>query len=195
MISSEWWSRYEKKYGKLMWKIASKIGGDAAITSLEDNYNELCVAALESVAAFQKLTNREDIDAYLEDKEFDQYTKTVLWNRKSNIGKPITNKMKKARIFNESVLEEDSGEDGGSFGFLDSIIKDSLDVSSVEFEDLCQAVPDKSKKILRALIMNPDCILQDGSVNISELSKRENTSYNSTKKAYKKLKSQMRKYK
>ena len=47
-LTEEQWALYEERYGKLMHTISSKISGDNAIANHEDNYADLCVAALES---------------------------------------------------------------------------------------------------------------------------------------------------
>ena len=91
MISGEQWEKYEDKYGRLMHKISRNISGDAAVASLEDNYGDLCVAALESIKGFQKKTG-QNFDEMFGTKLFDQYTKTCLWHMKGSKGAKITQK-------------------------------------------------------------------------------------------------------
>ena len=90
-LTDKEWALYEERYGKLMHTIAMKISGDDAIASHEDNYADLCIAALESIEGFEKKTG-EKFKAAINNKLFDQYTKTVLWNRKAKKGIPLTKK-------------------------------------------------------------------------------------------------------
>ena len=78
-LTNEQWAQYEERYGKLMHTISMKISGDDAIANHEDNYSDLCVAAIESIDAFERKTG-DDFEKAMNNKLFDQYTKTVLWN-------------------------------------------------------------------------------------------------------------------
>lgn len=90
-ISDNEWVLYEKKYGKLMHSISMRITGDPAICSHEDNYAELCIEALKSIAGFKKKTGKDFSDAF-GTILFDKYTKTCLWNYKNNKGSKVTKK-------------------------------------------------------------------------------------------------------
>ena len=90
-ISDNEWVLYEKKYGKLMHSISMRITGDPAICSHEDNYAELCIEALKSIAGFKKKTGKDFSDAF-GTILFDKYTKTCLWNYKNNKGAKVTKK-------------------------------------------------------------------------------------------------------
>ena len=88
-LTDDQWRYYEQRYGKLMKMISSRISGDEALANPEDNYSDLCIAALESIEGFRKKTG-ESFDVAMNNKLFDQYTKTVLWNRKAKKGIPFS---------------------------------------------------------------------------------------------------------
>ena len=90
-ITDNEWAQYENKYGKLMHSISLRITGDPAICSHEDNYAELCIEALKSIAGFKKKTGKDFSDAF-GTVLFDKYTKTCLWNYKNNKGAKVTKK-------------------------------------------------------------------------------------------------------
>ena len=81
-ITDEQWSIYLEKYDRLIWTIARKISGDDAVANVDDNYADLCVAAINSIVAYNKKTGIA-VDEFLTTKLVDQYTKTVLWNLKA----------------------------------------------------------------------------------------------------------------
>ena len=84
----------KNKYEKLIWAIAHKISGDIATSSLEDNYQDLWVAAFEAVEGFTKQNNYSNgpVEKWINTKSFDKYLKTCLWNKKNHKGKQISNK-------------------------------------------------------------------------------------------------------
>ena len=92
IVTSEQWAKVDKKYSKLMWKISHYISGDTAISSTEDNYSDLQIAALEAIRGFAKKTERA-FDDFFGEKLFDQYFKTCLWNMKNNKGSKISRTM------------------------------------------------------------------------------------------------------
>lgn len=91
VLTDNEWKLYEMKYGKLMHSISSRITGDEAICSHEDNYAELCIEALKSITGFKKKTGQDFKDAF-GTILFDKYTKTCLWNYKNNKGAKVTKK-------------------------------------------------------------------------------------------------------
>tara|TARA_R110000782_G_scaffold184388_2_gene274748 strand:+ start:110831 stop:111430 length:600 start_codon:yes stop_codon:yes gene_type:complete len=168
-VSNEQWARYLKQYEGLMWKISSKISGDAAIAGKEDNFSDLCVAAMESIHGFKKLTG-EDFDTAFENKLFDQYTKTVLWNRKAKKGVPLTNKMEFRR---RHVSISGIGKDGGAFDH-DYDLQDyrtSLDLSSLEVGDLFKEKSENAKKVVSAIVKDPSVVNDEGTVCFNALVK------------------------
>ena len=190
-LTDEQWALYEERYGRLMHTIAMKISGDDAVANHEDNYADLCIAALESIEGFKKKTGK-DFDEAIDTKLFDQYTKTVLWNRKAKKGIPLTKKMS---FRNSHVsLDLDSAGDFGS-GSLHERIEDpkaSYDASSVDLEDFTKSQPEDVQKVMNAIIKNPGLLSRDGTINHSALKSTTGLSVHYTNKAISQLKKSMK---
>ena len=187
-LTDKEWALYEERYGKLMHTIAMKISGDDAIASHEDNYADLCIAALESIEGFEKKTG-EKFKAAINNKLFDQYTKTVLWNRKAKKGIPLTKKME----FRNRHVSLDAGSDGKydhSFQMHERIEdpKASFGASSVDLEDFTASQPENVQKVMNAIISNPNLLSKDGSINNSAVKKTTGLSIHYTNKAVSQLK-------
>ena len=194
-LTDEQWALYEERYGKLMHTIAMKISGDDAIANHEDNYADLCMAALESIEGFKKKTG-EDFDTAIENKLFDQYTKTVLWNRKAKKGIPLTKRMdfrnKHYSIDHDVTVY---GREGGEQG-LHGRIEDSkaqYAASAVDLQDFANEQPEDVKTVINAILKNPGILSKDGSINHSALRTSTGLSVHFTNKAVSKLKKSIRK--
>ena len=190
-LTEKQWALYEERYGKLMHTIANKISGDDAIANHEDNYSDLCVAALESIEGFKKKTG-EDFDQAINNKLFDQYTKTVLWNRKAKKGIPLTKKME----FRNKHFSIDCPLSMGDDMNLSERIEDhkaQYDASAVDLEDFTNEQPEDVKSVINAILKNPGILAKDGSINHSALRSSTGLSVHFTNKAVKKLKQSIRK--
>jgi hypothetical protein len=163
-LSSEDWARYLTKYDKLMWMISKRISGDLMTASVEDNYSDLCVAALESVKAFNVKTGNS-FDEMMSNKLFDQYTKTVLWNRKNKNGKRLTQRMpfiNKIKSIDVLGVDEDT-----PFDIEDSKINFSL--SSIILDDIFKDIDSDSKKVLNAISMDSSVVSAEGKLKMLTL--------------------------
>lgn len=189
-LNEEQWALYEERYGKLMHTISSKISGDNAIANHEDNYADLCVAALESIEGFEKKTG-QGFDEAINNKLFDQYTKTVLWNRKAKKGIPLTKKMD-FRNKHFSIDSSPHGDEG--MNFVESIedSKAQYDASAVDLEDFTDGQPEDVKSIINAILKNPGILSKDGSINHSALRSSTGMSVHFTNKAVDTLKKSIR---
>ena len=190
-LTDKEWALYEERYGKLMHTIAMKISGDDAIASHEDNYADLCVAALESIQGFEKKTG-EKFKAAINNKLFDQYTKTVLWNRKAKKGIPLTKKME-FRNKHFSIDQDHSGNDGERK--LDNLedTRAQFDASSVDVEDFSNSQPEDVKKVIDAIVKNPGSLSKDGMFNYAAIRRNTGLSVHFTNKAIEVLKNSLRK--
>ena len=54
MLTDEQWTKIDKKYGKLMYKISHQISGDKATANFDDNLQDIRLAAMEAVMGFEK---------------------------------------------------------------------------------------------------------------------------------------------
>ena len=168
-LTNEQWALYEERYGKLMRTIALKISGDDAVANPEDNYSDLCIAAIESINGFENKTGM-GFDEAINTKLFDGYTKTVLWNRKAKKGIPLTKRMD---FRNKHLsLDYQPGFDASDCGSLTGIIEDkrsTTDLSSIELDDLVESQKPEIKKILSEIIRDPNLIRKDGTINKTAL--------------------------
>ena len=161
-VNDEQWSLIHDKYSNLMWKISHNISGDAAISSPEDNYADLQVAALEAVAGFQKKTGK-DFDEFWGEKLFDQYIKTCLWNLKNNKGAKIT---KRYPITKHTV---DIGEHEE---VLDVQNDDYTSLeNNVFLQDIGYILSEQQRRILNLVAQNPAYIKPNGRINKSKLAR------------------------
>jgi hypothetical protein len=191
-LTDKQWALYEERYGKLMHTIAMKISGDDAIANHEDNYADLCMAALESIEGFKKKTG-EDFDVAINNKLFDQYTKTVLWNRKAKKGIPLTKKMdfRKNHHSLDQAIPGSEYEQGTHELIPDN--RSSFGASAVELEDFTKSQPDDVKKVINAILKNPGILSKDGIFNHAAIRRATGLSVNYTNKAIDKLKKSLRK--
>ena len=105
MLTNDQWTKIEDKYGRLMYKISHQISGDTAISSFDDNLQDIRIAAMDAVAGFEKQNEGANgkFDEFWGSKGFDQYIKTCMWTKKNNKGAKIT---KKASILKGTVSTE-----------------------------------------------------------------------------------------
>jgi len=92
MLTDEQWTKIDKKYGNLMYKISHQISGDRAIAGFDDNLQDIRLAAMEAVMGFEKQNDGANgtFDEFWGSRGFDQYIKTCLWTKKNNKGAKIT---------------------------------------------------------------------------------------------------------
>ena len=182
-VTTEQWQEYLSKYENLMWMISHRISGDSMISSLEDNFSDLCVAAINSVNGFNKKTG-EDFEEMMMNPLFDKYTKTVLWNLKNKKGKKIT---KKIPMLNRTFsLDDKMGHDfegDTTFAVEDKTI--SYDYGS--FEDLLSTLDDDSKKIVDIIVKDPSVLNAEGILKVGSLVDPSGLTIHSVRKAVAKI--------
>ena len=173
LVTPEWWEEYLLKYEDLMWKIARMISGDHAICSLEDNFSDLSIAALESVIGFHKLTGIP-VSEMLKDSNFDKYTKTVLWKKKANKGLAIEKKREITTTIPLQIKVEDGafhGNHGPKTELDPPDPKSGAAEFSIDFTDSIQNLSPVSRKILELIEKHPNILKQNGELNVTELSR------------------------
>ena len=188
-VTDEQWARYEERYGKLMHTISMKISGDEAIATHEDNYADLCVAAIESISAFERKTG-EDFEKAMNNKLFDQYTKTVLWNRKAKKGVPITKRME-FRNSQQSIDFQYDDETRACDMIPDT--RSMASTSSVELEEFTESQTDDVKKVIDAILQNPNNVKVDGLFSYASIKDHTGLSSYNTVKAIRTLRDKLRK--
>jgi len=168
-LTNEQWELYETKYGRLMHTISMKISGDSALATHEDNYSDLCVAALESITGFEKKTGKS-FDEAIDTKLFDQYTKTVLWNRKAKKGIPLSKRMDfRSRHVSMDSITGDS-EDGSLWNLIPDN-KSTVSVSAIDFGEFLKDQPADVQNVISEILKNPGVISNQGFVRKGELAR------------------------
>jgi hypothetical protein len=162
-LTAEQWEKVDNKYGNLMWSISYKISGDCAIASLEDNHADLQIAALEAIEGFKKKTGKT-ADEFLDTKLFDQYLKTCLWNFKNNKGSKIAKKYHLTRDtvssseYEDIIQESEFRSKGEHYSF------NAEQIFPIKLTSLEQ-------KVVDLVVEDSDMLKDNGSLNISKLSK------------------------
>ena len=136
------------------------------LASLEDNYSDLNIAAIESINGFHKKTG-ESFDEMINNKLFDQYTKTCLWTAKARKGIKLSERMP---FRNRHVsIDELRSDEESPFDIPDaSAIRD---ISRVDAADIVNTYDYKVKRVIRALENNPDLMSDAGNIKINPLAK------------------------
>lgn len=183
-ISNEQWNLYLQKYEKLMWTISRKISGDPMTASIEDNFSDLCIAALNSISAYERKTG-QGFDEAFGTKLFDQYTKTVLWNYKAKKGVPLTNKMDfRNKHFSINMMDSDGEE--SSFDIEDT--SSSMDLSSLCLDDMFEEDGDNVRAVIKAIIEDPSVITSDGKLKSQAIVRSTKMSVHFVERAIDKIK-------
>ncbi len=172
-ISSEQWELILNQYDRLFWKIAHRISGDNAISALEDNYQDICIAALNAVAGFEKKEGRK-FDDFWGEIGFDKYIKTVVWNAKNSKGKQITKRYPLTKgvvsVFeNEEVLNLEGH-------------KATTVESPAIVRELSKQLDDEQKECVKMLLEDGSLIHPSGKINTSQLSRQLGISWRKAKK-------------
>jgi len=176
-LTSDQWELYLKKYNKLMWTIAHRISGDTMVASLEDNYSDLSIAAIESINGFHKKTGKS-FDEMITMKLFDQYTKTCLWTAKARKGVKLTERMpfRKKHVSLNGLFEDSE------------MVFDIPDTSSltryygkIDHEDVSGGSDARVKNLISTLENNPDLLTEGGEIKFGPTAKKLNVSVSNLK--------------
>lgn len=170
-ITNEQWLLYEKKYKNLMYKISQLTSGDLVTTNPEDGYQELVVAAINSIYGFHNKTG-EDFETMWANPLFDKYTKTCLWNSKNNRGKKLSKRIpfrNKLTTLHDNIVDSGDATSNIDFGMFISEITESLG----ELET----------KALESITTSDTSLTSAGRVNISALSRELGVSSSKARKA------------
>ena len=149
----------EKKYGRLIFTIAHRIGGDTIISSFEDSVQDLYISALDACEAYERKTNL-GFEEFFSTEEFDKYIKSVMWNKKNNQGKQITKKknINYHMTLNDDVIESDS-----------ALEYELPDVSSMLAE--IDGMDEEGEELMVRVMKDFQMVKPNGSLNISRLSR------------------------
>jgi hypothetical protein len=176
-IASDDWELYQEKFGDLISFIAQRITGDPMCCDYEENMQDLYIAAINSINGYYKKNNITPADMAVRDviecPLFKQYTKTVLWNAKNFKG----NKATKYKNFMPASIDMIDNKD-------DLVIDDTTNIVDTDdevFNYFHNKFTSDEKELLSVLVANPDCIRENGKININALSKAAGKSFYITK--------------
>ena len=137
------------------------------LASLEDNYSDLNIAAIESINGFHKKTG-ETFDEMINNKLFDQYTKTCLWTAKARKGIKLSERMpfRNRHVSIDEIRRED---DESPFDIAD--VSAIRDITRVDAADVVNNYDYKVKRIIKALEDKPELMSETGNIKINPLAK------------------------
>lgn len=163
-ITSDQWELYLKKYNKLMWAISHRISGDSMIASLEDNYSDLSIAAIESINGFHKKTGKT-FDEMIQMKLFDQYTKTCLWTAKARKGVKLTERMpfRKKHISLNAIFEDKESD----FDVPDTSA--TARYAMIDAKDMRESYNPEVNKLISFLEDNPKLMTSSGDLKLKPI--------------------------
>jgi len=158
----------EEKYGKLIHKIGHWISGDEAISSHDDNTQDIWIAAMEAIRGYEK---KEGIpfEEFWGTKGFDKYLKTCLWNVKNSKGSKISKRYGITRNTVEIVGNEE---------VLDMEDPTFSPESDMFIEDLQGILNDDQKTIVQCILQDPSTLKESGKININLIAKKLDRSWN-----------------
>lgn len=147
-----------------MWKIAHRISGDSMTASVEDNFSDLCIAALESINGFHKKTGKT-FDEMIEMKLFDQYTKTCLWTAKARKGVKLTERMpfRKRHVSLNGLIDDKDIQ----FDIPDT--SSTAKYARVDANDMIHSYDFNIKKLVKVLSENPEMMTESGDLKITPI--------------------------
>ena len=176
MITEKQWELIDEKYGRLLSTICTKISGDVAISSFDDNLQDLRIAAMEAVVGFSKKEGKPFED-FWGSTGFNKYMKTCLWNLKNKKGG------KRYHIHKNTV---------DITKYSDILIADSQDSSSVSFDSVFDKEKhrfnDDQKQAIKIVADNPNLVKPSGKINIKQLSREIGYCSAKTRKIVKSIK-------
>ena len=188
-ITDEQWAKIHKKYRRLMYAVAHRIGGDKVAHDFDDSNQELAITAMDAVGAYSRKTGKE-FDEFFDTVPFDKYIKTCLWNKKNNVGNKIKKKYDVRRCVSLSANPEMfSTGTGATYG---SSTLEEEPVSLSAFDDAELDIT--SQQIADAVIGDLRIIKPDGSLNISKLSRITKKPKNEVRSAIERMKHDLQDY-
>mgnify|MGYP003124850412 CR=1 FL=1 len=177
-ITNEDWEWLEEKYGKLLHHIGYRIGGDSITNDHDDSYQNLCIAVMDTINTFDK-TQNVPFSEYKETAHFDKYLKTVLWNRKNNLGTKI---QRREPLRRQVTINE-------------QLVKDKVNNPVESFEPFgVEELDADVREIINEISLDGKIIKQGKGLNVSRLCRNTGKSKSQIKYAIDKLKKNLNDY-
>jgi hypothetical protein len=172
-ITDTQYNELEKKYGKLIHKIANWISGDKMTASHDDNVQELWMVLLQTVETFSRI-NEQSYDEFKDTEHWNKYVKTALWNNKNSKGRKLTNK---------AALLKDALSTWGLEEVL-SVADNTYEAMETELHmgELPALLNEEEAAIVKAVVSDPDLIKPNGRINKLALSRELGLRYSTIDK-------------
>lgn len=188
ILTDEQWEKIHKKYARLMYAVAYRIGGDKVAQDFDDSNQELALTTMDAVSAYSKKTGKK-FDEFWGTVAFDKYIKTCLWNKKNNLGNKIKKKYGIRNCVSLSANPELFG--GGEGNTADSSMED-IPHSVSAFDDA--PLNNIAQEIANHVLGDMRIIKPDGTLNISKLSRLTNKTKSEVRLAIDHMKYELRDY-
>ena len=169
-MNQEQYQFIQEKYGNLIYTIAQKINGDIAKCDPDDNVQDLWISALEAIKGYEAQDNGKNgkFEDFKNTQGFDKYIKTCLWHKKGKKGSDVTKKL---------GITSTYSVDGHNYSMQDEkLLLDVVDPKIVNMniadnvlEDIRVKLLPQEKLIVENILQNPDCLKDNGRVNIAKL--------------------------
>ena len=172
MLTNEQAVLVEEKYGRLIHKISNNISGDAAISSHNDNVQDLWIAVMEAVRGFSK-KEQQEFEDFWGTRGFDKYLKTCLWNVKNSKGAKIT---KRYPITKSTVSLQQHAE---VFALEDP--QSGCAESNSFLEDFSDLLTNDERRAVQGLLDNPVNVMPCGRANVASLARELDMSWFDTR--------------
>jgi len=189
MLTDSQWDRVTKKYQRLIYAVAHRIGGDRVANSFEDSTQELAITVLDAVDAYSRKT-KTDFDEFFGTIPFDKYIKTCLWNKKNNLGNKIKKKYGIRNNVSLSANPDAFATQTGSTYASSALEEEEHLVSALDDVQL----DTHATEIAEAVLGDMRIIKPDGSLNISKLSRLTNQSKTNVRRAISRMEQQLQDY-
>lgn len=173
-MTHEQYDFIQHKYGNLIYMIAHRISGDNATADIEDNVQDLWLTVIESIEGFETQDGGKNgkFEDFKNTKGFDQYVKTCLWHKKGKKGANITKKQEVTRAF--SIDGESDPNDELLLMDVPDPKAINMNIHDDVLEDVRVRLTPHEKQIVSHILQHPECVKDNGTVNISQICKAVN---------------------
>jgi len=160
MVTAEQWEKINDKYGDLIYKVSYMITGDAAICSIEDNAQDLRIAAMEAVDGFERQHGGANgkFDDFWGSKGFDQYIKTCIWTRKHSKGSRVQKRVGLTKGTVPTDIEE-----------VLMLEESYSPQDSLHIEDFAKSLSSDEQSIIKEVCFDPSLIKANGKFNLARI--------------------------
>jgi hypothetical protein len=169
-MNQEQYQFIQEKYGNLIYTIAQKINGDIAKCDPDDNVQDLWISALEAIKGYEAQDNGKNgkFEDFKDTKGFDKYIKTCLWHKKGKKGSDVTKKLKITSTFSVDNRDPVMHDEILLLDVVDPKIV-NMNIADNVLEDIRVKLLPQEKLIVENILQNPDCLKDNGRVNIAKL--------------------------